>query len=98
MMPKIFYVCDRKKCEHCSAECKYTSDITHAANFEAVDRVADGRNIGATNDYFEKGRVSTPPVIYQPGTRQKDFSEPTWSWIEDDQFFGTTNTASSKEE
>lgn len=30
----ILYLCDRKKCEDCSAEdCMYTSDIAHALNF-----------------------------------------------------------------
>lgn len=30
----ILYLCDRKACEHCSPECKYTADISHAKNFE----------------------------------------------------------------
>lgn len=25
-----FYICDRKKCDVCSKECKHTSDINHA--------------------------------------------------------------------
>lgn len=32
--PKVFYVCDRRACEKCDPDCKYTSDITHAVNFE----------------------------------------------------------------
>ena len=84
-MPKIFYICDRKKCEHCISECKHTSDVIHAANFKSVDVVADGQNIGATNDYFEKDRVVTPQTIYQHGLGD------TITCI------GTT-TASSKEE
>ena len=72
-MPKIFYICDRKKCKH-------TSDVTHAAHFESVDRVADGQNVGATNDYFEKelASISIPPTFYQPCIGQKDIIEPTW--------------------
>lgn len=35
---KIFYICDQLKCENCSASmCRYTSDISHAANFVQVD-------------------------------------------------------------
>lgn len=89
-MSKIFFICDRKKCETCAAECKYTSDVMHAANFESVDRIADGQNIGATNDYFEKDPVVTSPIIYQPGIRQKDIIKPTW--IGDDPFSIPTTT------
>lgn len=32
--PKVFYVCDRRACGKCDPDCKYTSDITHAVNFE----------------------------------------------------------------
>ena len=32
---KIFYYCDRRKCDKCNNEnCDHTSDITHALNFE----------------------------------------------------------------
>lgn len=31
--PKIFYLCDRKKCEGCGPDCEHTSDVCHAANF-----------------------------------------------------------------
>lgn len=31
---KIFYLCDRRACEHCSPECKHTTDVRHAVNFE----------------------------------------------------------------
>lgn len=30
---KVLYVCDEKKCENCSEECMYTSDIDYAKNF-----------------------------------------------------------------
>lgn len=33
---RVFYVCDRKKCEKCHDECRHTSDIEHAANFIQV--------------------------------------------------------------
>lgn len=67
-MPKIFYICDRKKCKRCNSECKHTSDIIHAANFKSLDIEADGQNIGATNDYFENDRVVTPLSLYQHGS------------------------------
>lgn len=66
-MPKIFYICDRKKCKRCNSECKHTSDIIHAANFKPLVIETDGQNISATNDYFEKDRVVTPQTIYQHG-------------------------------
>lgn len=84
-MPKIFYICDRKKCKRCNSECKHTSDIIHATNFKSLDIEADGQNIGATNDYFEKDRVVTPLSLYQHGLGD------TITCID-------TTTASSKEE
>lgn len=34
--PKVFYECDRRKCEMCSyPECNKTADITHAQNFRS---------------------------------------------------------------
>ena len=66
-MPKIFYICDRKKCKRCNSDCKHTSDINHAANFKSVSIEADGQNISATNDYFENDRVVTPLSLYQHG-------------------------------
>lgn len=32
--PHILYLCDRRACENCNAECKYTTDIKHAKNYE----------------------------------------------------------------
>ena len=35
---KIIYICDQLKCENCSeGMCRYTSDISHSANFIQVD-------------------------------------------------------------
>lgn len=31
---KIFYLCDRRACEHCSPECEHTEDVRHAKNFQ----------------------------------------------------------------
>lgn len=33
---KVAYICDRKKCDYCSDECKGTFDIDHAKNFMRV--------------------------------------------------------------
>ena len=30
MLRKKYYVCDRKRCEHCSTECHHTTDERHA--------------------------------------------------------------------
>lgn len=30
---QVLYICDGKKCDNCSKECFYTSDIRHAASF-----------------------------------------------------------------
>lgn len=33
---KVAYICDRRACGHCSfPECKYTTDIEHAINFDS---------------------------------------------------------------
>ena len=33
--PKPLYLCDRKKCDHCSyPQCKFTSDATHQLKIE----------------------------------------------------------------
>lgn len=46
---KILYVCDRLKCKNCCyPDCKHTSDITHAVNFEAYK---DSKN---NKYYFER--------------------------------------------
>ena len=29
----VFYLCNRKKCKECSDECKLTTDVRYAANF-----------------------------------------------------------------
>lgn len=30
---KVLYLCDEEQCENCSTECKHTTDIDHARNF-----------------------------------------------------------------
>lgn len=34
---KIYYVCDRTACAHCSPDCKHTSNVAHAKNFAPAD-------------------------------------------------------------
>ncbi len=41
-MNDVFYICDRQRCEECFSECKRTTDITHAINFE---RLSNGKYI-----------------------------------------------------
>ena len=48
----ILYLCDRKACENCHEECKHTSDIRHAVNFEQDH--ADGVEVG---NFWEKENV-----------------------------------------
>lgn len=31
---EILYLCDRRACPECSPECRHTTDISHAKNFE----------------------------------------------------------------
>ena len=52
----IFYLCDRKACENCSSECKHTTDIRHAINFQQYH--ADGVEAG---DFWEKEPKLTNP-------------------------------------
>lgn len=34
--PKPLYLCDRKKCDHCSyPQCKFTSDVIHKFNIKS---------------------------------------------------------------
>lgn len=51
-IPKVAYVCDHNECENCSyPECRHTTDILHAKNFEQFK--CDGRINGV---YMEKDR------------------------------------------
>lgn len=36
---KILYLCDRRRCDNCSEECRLTSDIRHAENFIKYNNV-----------------------------------------------------------
>ena len=47
----VFYLCDRKKCKHCSIECLYTTDINHAINF-----------IDGISGYFEEIKEECPLI------------------------------------
>ena len=41
---KVFYICDRKRCDNCSPECRHTQDIGHAlyTEHEKFDLMVDG--------------------------------------------------------
>ena len=54
-MNKIFYFCDRKKCERCNRDCLYTSDPDHALNKKEWGYVRDvwGNFVQATNDVYK---------------------------------------------
>ena len=41
---KILFLCDGKACEQCDPDCRHTTKIEHAANFEKVE-YADGRYV-----------------------------------------------------
>lgn len=47
---KIFYICDRTKCENCHKECGHTKDIEHAKNFN----VLNGADFCEEKHYWEK--------------------------------------------
>ena len=52
--PRVAYVCDRNECEQCSyPECRHTTDIFHAKNFEQFrcDALTDGPFMEKENDY-----------------------------------------------
>lgn len=71
----ILYLCDRKACENCNSECKHTTDIQHAVNFEQYH--ADGVEAG---DFWEKKLVSfsgTYPILNYCDNGEAD-SAPTF--------------------
>lgn len=57
----ITYICDGKKCEHCSSECTHTTDINHAVNFR---KVADDtyEEVDSRNTIDLKNRIITVTV------------------------------------
>lgn len=53
---KIFYICDRKRCENCYDECRHTSDASHAAHFkELKDYDPSWADCERSNDLWEFG-------------------------------------------
>lgn len=46
---KVLYLCDEEQCEKCSIECKHTTDIDHARNFNKEY----GIYVEKENDYAE---------------------------------------------
>lgn len=50
------YLCDRRACKHCSPECRHTTDITHAKNFElGIDGVTMVEKVYKMEDIIRKG-------------------------------------------
>ena len=50
------YLCDRRACNHCSPECRHTTDITHAKNFElGIDGVTMVEKVYKMEDIIRKG-------------------------------------------
>lgn len=54
-MNKIFYFCDRKKCERCGRLCLHTSDPEHALDKKEWGYVRDawGNYVQATDETYE---------------------------------------------
>lgn len=51
----ILYICDRKKCELCHDECKYTIDASHAVHKGALNgRLFEYIDTGDRIGFFEK--------------------------------------------
>lgn len=52
---KIYYICDKKKCEHCAPYCEHTTDIEHSLNRDDLnDRLFEYLRIGDHIAFFEK--------------------------------------------
>ena len=50
------YLCDRRACKHCSPECRHTTDIAHAKNFElGIDGVTMVEKVYKMEDIIRKG-------------------------------------------
>lgn len=89
-MNDVFYICDREKCENCFSECKHTTDITHALNFE---KLFDGVYMEKEEDLS----MSKADVNYyetKEGTIKK-FEEELKDWLMnrenmDQQFYTST--------
>ncbi len=64
-MGNVLYSCDLKACDSCPhTECKHTSDISHAVNFERL----------GNNHWFEKERpMSKDILIVQVHTNLTNF-------------------------
>lgn len=47
---KIFYICDRTKCENCFKLCSHTQNIEHAKSFDMLN----GADLCEEKHYWEK--------------------------------------------
>lgn len=73
---RIIYLCDNHGCPGCEAgtnpdhECKHTSDIAHAKNFEAMTNEETGEVVG----YYEKDEHVIAQINFDK-EQQKKFSD-----------------------
>lgn len=73
---RILYECDKQACEKCDpiGECKLTSDIYHAKNFDILtERCSNGelRDVGAVEKIRKKTIIISTEVLYKPEVLQK---------------------------
>lgn len=49
----IYYLCDRKKCKNCSADCHLTADLSHSINYKNRPKLNElYKNFEQCNDIF----------------------------------------------
>ena len=61
--PKVFYLCDRRACRKCGAECSHTTDVTHAVHFHVLadNMFVEDLGFGAWRD-----AALDPPKAFEP--------------------------------
>lgn len=94
---KVLYICNREKCEHCTASegmCQHTSDVKYAANFVKVDdnvymetevaRLVPLNGVDAPTVEQEVYMTGEDCDLYMRGYNQarKDFERPQGDWLE----------------
>ena len=73
---RVLYLCDGHGCPGCEAgtnpdhECKHTTDIAHAKNFEAMTNEATGEVVG----YYEKDEHIIAQINFDED-KQKEFAD-----------------------
>lgn len=41
----VLYICNRQKCRNCHSECRHTTDVRYAADFEKADFVKSNEDV-----------------------------------------------------